>query len=167
MSQTTTPPPQRRHAYWDGPTNRAIRQLVHAGDRLHHRHLARRHSQRHRVPAGSPSTQTTTLESGASITTTTGLGALYWLFWAIGIVYFVWNKAYLEGTTTQSLGREFSGCTPWGRCRANARLRHRVRSLAAAVAGFRDLLHRCAVADLGQGPPVSVVRQTHQSRGLD
>ncbi|HPJ20299.1 MAG TPA: RDD family protein, partial [Actinomycetota bacterium] len=43
-----------------------------------------------------PSTQTTTLESGASITTTTGLGALYWLFWAIGIVYFVWNKAYLE-----------------------------------------------------------------------
>jgi uncharacterized RDD family membrane protein YckC len=57
----------------------------------------------------SPETQTTTTESGITVTTTSGLGAVFWLFWAIGIVYFVWNKAYLEGTTTQSLGKRALG----------------------------------------------------------
>jgi len=113
-----------------------------------------------------PSTQTTTLESGASITTTTGLGALYWLFWAIGIVYFVWNKAYLEGTTTQSLGKRVLGM-------------HTVGQMSGQALGFGTAFGRLlllwldfAICYIGvlwpiwDGPPVSVVRQTHQSRGL-
>lgn len=58
---------------------------------------------------GRPETQTVTTDSGVSITTTSGLGLMYWLFWGIGILYWIWNKGYREGTTTQSLGKSAMG----------------------------------------------------------
>ena len=58
---------------------------------------------------GKPETMTTTTDSGVTITTTSGLGIWYWLFWALGIIYLFWNKAYREGTTTQSLGKSALG----------------------------------------------------------
>ena len=57
----------------------------------------------------APSTKTVTTEAGVAITTTTGLGAIFWLFWALGIVYWIYNKGYREGTTTQSIGKKALG----------------------------------------------------------
>lgn len=56
----------------------------------------------------APKTETTTV-GGVSVTTTTGLGAVYWLFWGLGVIWIVYNKAYLEGTTTQSIGKKILG----------------------------------------------------------
>lgn len=56
-----------------------------------------------------PETTTTTTESGISITTTSGLGPMFWLFWALGIVWMVYNKGFLEGKTTQSIGKKALG----------------------------------------------------------
>lgn len=58
---------------------------------------------------GAPETKTVQTDSGLTITTTSGLGLWYWVFWGLGIIYFVWNKAYREGTTTQSLGKSALG----------------------------------------------------------
>lgn len=58
---------------------------------------------------GKPETNTVETASGITVTTTSGLGIWYWLFWALGIIYFIWNKGYREGTTTQSLGKSALG----------------------------------------------------------
>lgn len=55
-----------------------------------------------------PQTETTTV-SGVEVTTTTGLGLVYWLFWGLGVLWIVYNKGYLEGTTTQSIGKKVLG----------------------------------------------------------
>ncbi|MCU0279249.1 MAG: RDD family protein [Candidatus Nanopelagicales bacterium] len=57
----------------------------------------------------APSTKTVTTEAGIQITTTTGLGVGFWLFWALGIIYWIYNKGYREGTTTQSIGKKVMG----------------------------------------------------------
>jgi uncharacterized RDD family membrane protein YckC len=57
----------------------------------------------------APKTETVTTEGGISITTTTGLGVWYWLFWLLGILWMVYNKGYLEGKTTQSIGKKALG----------------------------------------------------------
>lgn len=57
----------------------------------------------------APTTQTVTTDSGIAITTTSGLGLWYWVFWGLGLVWWVYNKGYLEGTTTQSIGKKALG----------------------------------------------------------
>ncbi len=57
----------------------------------------------------APTQETTTTAGGLTITTTSGLGVAFWLFWALGIVWFVYNKGYLEGTKTQSIGKKALG----------------------------------------------------------
>ena len=58
---------------------------------------------------GAPETQTVTTGNGFSVTTTSGLGIWYWLFWGLGLLWWVYNKGYLEGTTTQSIGKKALG----------------------------------------------------------
>jgi hypothetical protein len=58
---------------------------------------------------GAPETKTITTEAGFSVTTTSGLGIGYWLFWGLGVVWLVYNKGYLEGTRTQSIGKKALG----------------------------------------------------------
>lgn len=53
-----------------------------------------------------PTTTTVVGDNGVAITTTSGLGLLYWVMWGLGIAWFVYNKGYLEGTTGQSIGKK-------------------------------------------------------------
>jgi uncharacterized RDD family membrane protein YckC len=54
----------------------------------------------------APATTTVVTESGLQATSTTGLGLMFWVFWGLGIAWMVYNKGYLEGKTTQSLGKK-------------------------------------------------------------
>lgn len=52
----------------------------------------------------APKIETVKTADGFTATTTSGLGAMFWLFWLIGIVYWLWNRVFRMGTTGQSLG---------------------------------------------------------------
>ncbi len=55
----------------------------------------------------------TTEISGFSYTTiqSSGPGFLFWVLWLIGVIYWVWNKGYREGTTGKSIGKQLTGYT--------------------------------------------------------